>query len=679
MSPNKTQIRELQLAYDNLLMHNKKNEVYLFNIMKANLPVTFYWVDREGTVLGCNNMQATLYGLTSPEDLIGKNIYYLGELLGWPNDICEKVRKNDLEVMSTGKNISFEEEALINGQHKVFLSYKTPLTDEKGSVLGVFGFSIDITDRKKSEIAVQNALKMAKDANTTKTEFIRNMSHDIRTPLSGIQQTMRAISEGKIPEPDIPGYAFSAWEASKKLMELFNKIIDVSKNETFDFEDTVVKFDLYDLLIGLQKTYSVIALHKKIDFMIEHTPNVPQYLLGKHFRLHRILMNLLGNALKFIEKGSVRLLVEKADESDGSVVLRFSVIDTGPGISQDKHAMIFEPFSRLTPSFTGQYPGSGLGLHIVKEYVNKMQGEIYLESSLGEGAMFTCVLPFKRPILNNDNDVVDIEDLEDSSVHDIMPLQSSSFANRATDATVEHNKRALLVEDFVLAQNMGRLILSDIGYEVDVAQSGEEALVLTEKTLYDIIYIDIGLPGIDGIETIRRIRNSSHNLNKNTFAAALTAHADDIISEQCFNVGMQEMIFKPLSPEKAIKLHQRLFSNELLADAKSIVDFDAWRALLGKNAYQLSDLFSLFAEALITQRDELIEAYEKHDLNAVKTIAHKIKGGVKYCAFPRLEAIIIALESAAKNNDDDIKSHYDNTLIAIEQVIKAHRDYGLKG
>lgn len=643
-----------------------------------HLPSHFiFWKDLDSIYLGCNQAFALSLGFHSPKEIIGKSDY------DFPvkKESSDAFVADDKQVMTSKKpKLNIEELQLLeNGQKKTLLTSKMPLLDEKGNVYGVLAIYSDITQQKLNEQKLVDTNAKLEESYRVKSEFIRNMSHDIRTPLSGIQQTARAISDGKIPEADIPKFAFAVWEASNNLMDLFNKIIDVSKTENYDFEDNIVKFDLYQMLEVLQSTYNVISKHKNLALNIECAARVPQYLLGKNFRLHRILMNLMGNALKFTEQGSVTLLVEKADESDNTIVLRFSVIDTGPGIPKDKHATIFEPFSRLTPAFTGQYPGSGLGLHVVKEYVEKMQGEIYVESAPGEGAMFTCVFPFKRSILNNDNDVIELDPPEDIAIETLVPRKPFVPVKKpAQTAPPVHNKHALLVEDYELAQNMGMLILSDIGYHVDVAGSGEEALTLTEKTKYDVIFIDIGLPGIDGIETIRQIRASSANLNQHTFATALTAHADDAISEQCLKIGMQAVIFKPLSPEKAMEIYHRAHPASAETVNPSIVDIDLWRTRLGKNANQWQEIFALMMEDLPAQKAALIAAYEQDDKDALKSISHKIKGGVKYCAFPTLEAAVSALETAAKNNHEaDMHTYYRETLTAIDEVASAYHAYFL--
>lgn len=635
-----------------------------------------FWKDLNSIYLGCNQAFSHSLGFRSPEDVIGKSDYDLPV----KKENSDAYIIDDKEVMTSKKpKLNIEEpQALENGETRILRTSKIPLTDSIGEVYGVLAIYSDVTEQKDNEKKLIEANKKLEKAYQVKSEFIRNMSHDIRTPLSGILQTTRAISDGKISESDIPEYAFAMWEASNNLMDFFSHIIDVSRKEHFDFEDNVVKFDLHKLLANLKSTYHVIAKHKNVDLTVEHTPDVPQYLVGKHFRLHRILMNLLGNALKFTQKGSVRLIVEHADTRDDNVVLRFSIIDTGIGISNDKLALIFEPFTRLTPAFTGQYPGSGLGLHVVKEYVEKMQGEVYVESEENHGSIFTCIVPFKRPILNNDNDVTEFEEESPMLINQTASKEKSPGHAKNTAAPKQKSlgSRVLLVEDYILAQNIGLLILSEMGYDVDVASSGEEALALAKINAYDLIYIDIGLPDIDGIETVRRIRENDQNPNKDTFVAALTAHADDHLQQQCKQVGIHEIMLKPLSSEKALHLHRVVFKNDTAPCSSNVIDFNLWHSRLNNKADQIPGFFELLAESLPNDKHELITAYEKNDQAALKMITHKMKGGLKYCGCPALESAVLALEMAVKNKHTaDMQTHYTDTLRAIDDVMQAYETF----
>lgn len=352
-----------------------------------------FWKDLEGKYLGCNKAFAELAGQKSPKDLLGKTDYDY-----WPKNESDAFVANDKLVIASMKpQLNIEEPQTTPWGEKIVLSTtKVPFTDKQGNLQGLLGICENVTPQKEAAQKIVEANEKLKRANKVKSEFIRNISHDIRTPLGGIQLILQALSDNNIPTSEISEYACLGLDSSKKLMELFDQVIEVSEKEYFDFEDTVIKFDLYKLLQDLRQTYDIVAKHKGLVLDTECAENVARYWEGKHVRLHRILMNLLSNAFKFTNKGYVKLSVAIAQEEGEKTLLHFSVTDTGIGIPEENHEAIFEPFSRLHPSFENQYKGSGLGLHLVKDYVEKMGGEIYVKSQECQGSIFTCIIPFKR-------------------------------------------------------------------------------------------------------------------------------------------------------------------------------------------------------------------------------------------------------------------------------------------
>lgn len=648
---------------------------YLQNIVN-NLPHFLVWKDVNSVFLGCNKMFADSIGLKSPRDIVGMTDYDCP----WTVEQRESYLADEREIIRTGKaKLNYEEtQTQPDGSIKTMLVNKVPMYDEKRKICGILIIFSDITERKHLEENLKKAQEDAERANKAKLEFIRNISHDIRTPLAGIQQIFHAFSQGKIAEEAIPELSFSGWESSAKLMELFNQIIEISKKEYFDFEDEIVKFDLHKLLQELEKTYTVVAKHKGLQLNIEYAEATPRYLLGQHLRLHRILMNLLGNALKFTKKGNVTLHVEKAKEKNNEVILRFSVTDTGIGIAKENLSRIFELFSRLNPSFENQYPGSGLGLHVVKDYINKIQGEIYVDSKEGAGSNFTCIIPFKRPLLDNDHDVVKTEYAQNFNTIN-PPQEKTSNIPSTTNQVTDSKYQVLLVEDDPIAQTMGILYLKDKNYKIDLAASGKEALELTSKTPYDLIYMDLGLgDGIDGIETTRRIRTDKQNLSQKAFITALTAHGngDKEIVQKCIDAGMQTILSKPLSPEKVLEIQSLLEKSGNIQKIQLVIDFDLWRSRIGTAVIMLDTLVHTIGQEFGIYKNTIKEIYEAHDLSRLKATTHKLKGALSYSGFPRLEKAIIAIEAAAKqNNTAEVDKWYPETMDALNEAQIAYENW----
>lgn len=668
-----TAVRETNIKLEHAYQEAQQLQSSIINY----LPNYFiFWKDINGKYLGCNTAFARLAGQNSPSDLIGKCDYDY-----WSKEESDAYVADDKEVMRIGKpKLDIEEPQTTAQGEKIILSTsKVPLIDEKGKVYGLVGICSNITHQKEAEQNLLKTNKKLEEAYKAKSEFIRNVSHDIRTPLSGIMQSSRFIYERGIEEEEIPEYAYHIWQAAIKLMSLFNQVIEVTKTEAYEFEDQTSKFDLYKLLDNLRKTYTIVAKHKGIELKLEYSNEVPRYLLGKPLRLHRILMNLLGNAFKFTQKGSIILYIEDAQNStDDQIILRFTVTDTGIGIPKEKHTVIFEPFERLQYSYQGLYPGSGLGLSLVKSYIEKMQGEIYVESEIDKGSKFTCLIPFKRPILNNDKDILDIEyEIEQQILHKDIPLFTTS--TKISDTKEQKTKNILLVEDDELARKMGSRILSNIPlYQVDSATSGEQALEMTNQKLYQLIYMDVGLPGIDGIETVKQIRTNPLNINHKTYIVALTAHADEEIIQQCLDVGMQEVLQKPLTPEKAYKLNNALplEKKEEIVNDNNLLDWPLWFSRVGNDKETAYMTFHIFATDLESYQKNITASIKEKDLTKLQAITHKMKGALGYCGLPRLENIIKKVESSAKEQDfDKILEEYSELLETLEKTKQIYQEW----
>jgi len=675
----KITIKKLQSATNSHIKRKESEEktTKLFqDSLIDHLPNHYiFWKDRNSVYLGCNKALAAALGFKSSTEIIGKTDFDLPTT----KEESEAYRADDCQVMRSKipKSNIEEPQTLADGKKRILSTSKVPLFDEKGKVYGVLAIYSDITHQKLIEQDLLETNKKLEQTLKAKSEFVRNISHDIRTPLSGIQQATHLIAQGETAKEDIAEYAFAAWEASNELMALLNQIIDVSNKEAFDFEDKSVKFDLYQLVDALNKTYQAIAQNKGISLTINYSPKVPQYLIGKNMRLHRILLNLLGNALKFTEHGKVKLEIKATQQSKEKVTLQFSVIDTGIGIPKEKFGEIFEKFTRLHPSYQGQYPGCGLGLHVVKEYVEKLRGEIYVKSEIGHGSVFTCLVTFKCPRVADERPITETKYEDFFQAPLITTKKPTVTIPPSLEETGQAKYHILLVEDDPLMQTMGIAILKKMNhYRIDLAKSGEEALELTTTIPYDAIYLDIGLPGIDGIATAQKIRNNSKNLNQNTFIAALTAHSDEEIVSQCLSAGMQQTLIKPLTSEKIHQVHAQLDKLQPINANKSVIDWALWLTRLNHNYALAEESFHMLIEELFLKDQNLAAAYQTQDWSELKSMAHQIRGMLAYCGLPRLEKAISALESAARqNNLKKIHALYPDFTIALEEAQLAYQEW----
>ncbi|MDF2867352.1 MAG: arcB 2 [Gammaproteobacteria bacterium] len=367
--------------------------IYLDNIL-ACIPEHLYWLDKNGVILGCNDKQAQAFGASNREAVIGKDIFDVGRELGWPAEMVSAIRQNDLMIMETKQPVVAEESGIFHGEYKTYISYKNPLLDEKNEVMGIFGITVDITERKKMERELLKAKEKAELASQAKSEFLMNMSHDIRTPLNGILGFSQLLEAQEIDptKKENLGYIL---QSTRRLIKLLNEILDTSYiEEGMPLE--FIEFNSRDLFNDLAELMQSELRRKNLELVLEYGENVPTKLMGDKKRLDKILINLLSNAVKFTEAGTITISVSVLENTNTAVNLKIAVKDMGIGIPQDKFEVIYDKFTRLTSSYRGVYLGSGLGLYIVKRFVNDLNGKLEVESELGKGSTFTCILPLTK-------------------------------------------------------------------------------------------------------------------------------------------------------------------------------------------------------------------------------------------------------------------------------------------
>lgn len=363
-------------------------------------PGSLYWKDKEGRYLGCNMFMVKTAGLKFLADIIGKTDFDL-----WPAN-AKKICENDQEVMVSGKTIFLEETVKIHsGETMYFTSVKIPLKDERGKIVGVIGNSLDITQLKKTEAELTAAKEKAELSDKAKSEFIRNMEHDIRTPFSGVLGCARMLAERE-DNAEKKEFLLDIATCAKELLDYCDSILDFSRVEHGVIPVFEKAFRVRELVDSVMKIEFVAAKYRELDLFVEIQGQVPNVVIGDPYRLKRILLNLVSNAIKFTEKGYVKLsvMLESSKPEKRQCILRFIIEDTGIGISEDKRNIIYERFTRGTPSNQGLYRGPGLGLRVVKQFLTELDGDIHLKSEIDKGTTFTLLLPFKLPLTD---DIVD--------------------------------------------------------------------------------------------------------------------------------------------------------------------------------------------------------------------------------------------------------------------------------
>ncbi|MFA6408663.1 MAG: response regulator [Gammaproteobacteria bacterium] len=641
-----------------------------------DFPIAFYWVDKEGIFLGGNDKELAILGLSSIKELIGKHT----------SDLCaDPAWENSKKVMESNKSELLEEVHLNpDGTKTYFFSIKKPLRNSEGDVIGLLGVSIDITDRKIAEQKLAEALKKSEAANEAKTQFLENMRHDLRTPLSGILGFAELIkAEADKPEKTRE-YIDNLIASSRTLFEFLNEILDAIKATSGEIPLLKKKFnmkDAFNKVILLQKAK---AATKKLNLVYDYDKKLAEYIVGDPVRLQRILLELTSNALKFTSKGEVKISVKLAKKEGTDIAIKLIVADTGMGFSEKRKQDIFTRFTRLTPSFKGISQGSGLGLTIVKQFLEDLKGEISVRSEEGKGSIFTCVISLQEAMLQDASDMpAEVEGYVEKAflMRPILPLKQKEKTTRKGK-----NWNVLLVEDDAFMGKLGRIILERMKCAVDIAVDGAKAVNLARENRYDLILMDIGLPDIDGYEVARHIREQEVKKDHIVPIVALSAHTSAEYSQHCMKVGMNAVLSKPFTEEKARDICSAFIPGwtESTKEKKpprgqshkvtgKIIDLALMRKNYGNNEKTVRTLLASIKKDLPNKINSFICAYQNKDLKTLQIMTHKIRGSASYCGAARTQGACAKLDDylLEGNEFSTIGKLYKKCLVEIRDFQKA--------
>lgn len=498
----------------------------------ALMPGHVYWLDKNNVFLGCNDQQAKDAGLKSRHEIVGKT----NQELLWSANANQLVKINNY-VMETGKTYAVEEEAEMEHGKGVYLSQKVPLRGKNGEIIGVLGISFDITERKKAEQELREAKERAEAANEAKMRFLATMSHELRTPLNGIVGLGDLLRQTKLTKKQ-KDFVDRIVDNGCYLSALVSDILTFAKLDAGKVELNPSPFNLSEVI------ESVV---KDLSHLVEDTPNlnlkydvknkIPPLMMGDAIRVRQIVVNLVNNAVKFSHAGLISVTLTALEKEQDVQKFEILVRDTGKGIPANKLDKIFDRFYQADKKdvHIQSMRGLGLGLAIVKELVELMNGRIEVSSEVNKGTLFRLVIPFK---------IIETTSLNINRPVQVMEPVQSYFTKRKTNKT---KMKALLVEDEPLNQLVAVNILKELGFEADLATTGELAKKQMLEKQYDVILMDMQLPDMSGAQVTQWLRDPRNNPNNfQTPVIAVTGHALPEEVSAFKEAGVIEILVKPI-------------------------------------------------------------------------------------------------------------------------------------
>ncbi len=483
----------------------------------------------------------------------------------------------------------------------------------------------DISERKMAEQELIAARDRAESAGKAKSQFLAVMSHEMRTPLAGIVGVMDLLGTTKLTKKQ-NHYLQMATSSSKILLDHINNSLDITRIDAGELKASFQEFDIADMAKSLVEVLKLLATEKDLELRLQLEKNKKLFFLGDCPKIRQILTNLIGNAIKFTDQGNISLSITGIDDTETSIV-NFIITDTGLGIATENQEKIFEDFIAITHGDQNQIRSDGMGLPISRKIARLMGGDIKVESEIGKGAKFTLSLPLKR--------------VRKNKIKGSKPSELSKLKHQ--------NINALVVEDNNINGEVLTDMLEEMGHSVSRASNGLEALDQANIQLFDIIFMDINMPFMGGIETTHIIRANS-KLNSKTRIIGLTAHSNDDFGEKAKQAGMDYFFTKPIRLEILTKI---IFETVPINQTEVIVEFspvltNLFETLGREKVLRIGEKFFEELDVFIQQS---IDGFFTKDHVALVEATHKMKGAAMLLGQNLLETPLNKLECHTLEGD----------------------------
>ncbi len=490
-------------------------------------------------------------------------------------------------------------------------------------------------------------------ANRAKSEFLANMSHEIRTPMNGILTAVEII-ENTNNEAKRNDFLRIIKVSADSLLQIINDILDFSKIEAGKLQMETICFDLYEMLDDVTRLIFISASKKSLSGKLLIEKDVPQYIKGDPLRLKQILLNLLSNALKFTEKGTIQVNVSVNEKDTLSEQISFSVTDTGLGIDEEKKKILFKKFSQADSSITRKFGGTGLGLVISKKLVEMMGGHIDFRSETGKGSEFFFIIPLDKPTSDEIKEVSEIKNKDHSTEH--------------TD-TIHLN--ILVAEDNLVNQAIIKEVLSGFGWNYELVDDGKKAVEKVQQNQYDLILMDVMMPVMDGLDATRKIRALPGQANIPIIA--LTASVTDRDLQKVFQSGMDAYVPKPIHIHALKSCILSLVPEQLYQEnERKIIDLNEVKKHLDDFDLYYHTIIPIFIDDIDQSIKELKKAINDSDYDQIASFCHAIKPGCLYAGAITLHQMTEKMEMMAKSHEqiEKIEELFQNYINESQTVVK---------